>query len=125
VFVFKYSPRPNTVAFKHLVDNVPDTIKKERNNTMLAVQNNIAHEHHQNMVGHEFSILCEGEAKIDRETSLGLVQLRTAQTNDINLTGRTYGDHIVHFRGHNDMIGTMVRVKITEARPLSLGGVLS
>lgn len=124
VFIFKYSPRPNTVAFKRLPDNVPDAIKKQRNNQMLAVQNQIAFEQHLTMVGKDFSILCEGEAKIDREASdKGLVQLR--QPNyDLSLMGRTGGDHIVHFRGQKSMIGNLVTVKVTEARPLSLGGHL-
>jgi tRNA-2-methylthio-N6-dimethylallyladenosine synthase len=38
VFVFKYSPRPGTVAIKKLDDDVPDAVKKERNQRMLALQ---------------------------------------------------------------------------------------
>lgn len=123
VFVFKYSPRPNTVAIKRFADNISDDIKKLRNNAMLSVQNEIAYEHHQAMVGKEFTVLCEGSAKIDREPS-SLVQLRTPATESANLTGRTTGDHIVHFRGPKSLTGSLVKVKIHEARPLSLGGTL-
>lgn len=119
VFVFKYSPRPNTVAIKRFEDNVPEDIKKMRNNIMLAVQQDIALSHHQAMVGKIFPVLCEGEARFSRES---LVQLRKA-AEEPYLTGRTGGDHIVHFRGTSDLIGAIVPVQIAEARPLSLGGV--
>ncbi len=119
VFVFKYSPRPNTVAIKRFSDNIPEEVKKARNNTMLAVQNAIALEHHRAMIGEMVPVLCEGEAKIDRDH---LVQLRKVN-EELNLSGRTQGDHIVHFRGARDLIGSIVPVMITEARPLSLGGV--
>ena len=92
---------------------------------MLAVQNQIAYEHHQNMVGREFLVLCEGEAKIDREVSKDLVQLGRAESLDGNLTGRTDGDHIVHFRGPKSMIGSIAKIQVTEARALSLGGIIS
>lgn len=125
LFIFKYSPRPNTVANKRFIDNVPDDVKKYRNNAMLALQNQIAHEHHLAMVGKTFTILTESKAKLDAvgEQS-NLVQLNASKVDLINLTGRTTGDHIVHFKGHKNQIGQLVEVKITEARPLSLGGLL-
>jgi tRNA-2-methylthio-N6-dimethylallyladenosine synthase len=123
VFVFKYSPRPNTVAIKRFLDNVPDHVKKTRNNEMLAVQNQIAHEHHIAMVGRTFTVLCEGHAKLER-SSIGLVQLRSNKTTNVTLTGRTSGDHIVHFFGDENLVGKLVKAHINEARPLSLGGTL-
>src|ERR1043165_4413217 len=36
-FIFKYSPRPGTTAFDKLADDVPDAVKRARNNTMLAI----------------------------------------------------------------------------------------
>lgn len=121
LFIFKYSPRPNTVAEKRFVDNVPLHIKKIRNNTMLDVQNSIALELNREMVGKKYTILCESMAKLDRDESL--VSLRTNK-DEVNLTGRTTGDHIVHFRGNKAMIGSLVDVRINEARPLYLGGAL-
>lgn len=112
LFIFKYSKRPNTVAFKRFSDDIPLAIKKERNNRMLDVQNQIAHEHHMAMVDQEFEILCEGEAKLDLDNKQN------------TLTGRTGGDHIVHFNGEKNLIGQLVKVKITNARPLSLDGIL-
>lgn len=125
VFVFKYSPRPNTVAFKRLLDNVPNDVKKLRNNIMLDTQNELAFSLHQGMIGKPYSVLCDSLAKIDRpdSDSNSLVEIRSSK--NVLLSGRTEGDHIVHFRGSADLIGTMVNVVVTEARPLSLGAVIA
>lgn len=123
VFIFKYSPRPNTIAIKNLVDNVPVSVKKARNNKMLSVQNEIALSIHQNMIGKTFNVLCEGPTKLSEEhPRRGLIELRPK--GHIQLLGRTEGDHIVHFFGPEKLIGELLTVKIDEARPLSLSGVL-
>ncbi|MCH7987904.1 MAG: tRNA (N6-isopentenyl adenosine(37)-C2)-methylthiotransferase MiaB, partial [Planctomycetes bacterium] len=43
-FIFKYSPRPGTKAHQLYADDVPDEIKRRRNNEMLALQNEISEE---------------------------------------------------------------------------------
>jgi tRNA-2-methylthio-N6-dimethylallyladenosine synthase len=125
VFVFKYSPRPNTVAYTKFTDCIPLSVKKLRNTTMLALQNEISFQHHQNLVDKEVIILCQDHAKLDIKTSYSdLVPLRLTKREEVNLTGRTEGDHIVHFRGPSSLIGSLVKVKIVKARPLSLDGCL-
>src|SRR5262249_16530056 len=37
-FIFKYSPRPGTRADDHYADDVPEEVKKRRNNDLLAIQ---------------------------------------------------------------------------------------
>src|SRR5204862_2450498 len=37
-FIFKYSPRPGTTAIERFEDDVPERVKKRRNNQLLAVQ---------------------------------------------------------------------------------------
>ncbi len=124
VFVFKYSPRPNTVAQKILVDDVSMDVKKLRNNRMLEAQRAISFELHQEMVGQTVSVLCESQAKLDRKVESGnLISLRDKNKTMV-LMGRTGGDHIVHFDGSSSLIGQLCDVKITDARPLSLSGLL-
>ena len=41
-FIFKYSPRPGTKADELYADDVPEEVKKRRNNDLLAVQNAIS-----------------------------------------------------------------------------------
>ena len=38
-FIFKYSPRPGTKADELFADDVPEEVKKRRNNDLLAIQN--------------------------------------------------------------------------------------
>ena len=45
-----------------------------------------------------------------------------SQRNENRLTGRTRGNRIVNFDGHNDLIGKLVNVKITEIKPWALFG---
>lgn len=125
VFVFKYSPRPNTVANKNFDDILSWDIKKSRNNRMLDVQNEISLINHKKMINQEFKILCDSTAKIDMSENAdnGLISLRSKSAKTI-LTGRTEGDHIVHFEGSKDLIGKIVSVKILQARQLSLSGIL-
>ncbi len=40
-FIFKYSPRPGTVAIDRFADDVPEEAKKRRNVELLAVQSEI------------------------------------------------------------------------------------
>lgn len=65
IYVFKYSPRPNTVAARRDADDVPDDVKRRRNNEMLKVQQEISLAHHQAMVGRRAQVIVEGAAKLD------------------------------------------------------------
>lgn len=145
VFVFKYSPRPGTVTDRKDADDIPESLKKVRNNRMLEVQQEISLKHHQDMIGREFDVLVEGTAKIDPRKQAGadvqprdidgprqdtLVQIKkksaapasAGETTDQSawLTSRTMGDHIVTFGGSEHQIGQIARVRITHASALSL-----
>ncbi|MCG3132572.1 MAG: tRNA-2-methylthio-N(6)-dimethylallyladenosine synthase [Phycisphaerae bacterium] len=63
LFVFKYSPRPGTVADKRLEDDVPEAVKRERNLRLLKLQERISFEDHQKLVGRTFEVLVEGYSK--------------------------------------------------------------
>ncbi len=138
VYVFKYSPRPNTVAFRRDADDVTDAVKRERNNRMLQVQQEIALEHHQAMIGQTMSVLVEGAAKVDpREQDqaprdddgmvlypLGKKVRPPREDGTTRLMARTRGDHIVAFDGSADLVGSIVVVVIDGATALSLRGTL-
>ena len=66
-FIFKYSPRPGTVAFDKIPDDVPDTIKRQRNNDLLAVQAKISDTIARAQVGREVDIFIEGLSKQQRK----------------------------------------------------------
>lgn len=120
VFVFKYSPRPDTIAFKRFADDVLVADKKDRNQRMLKLQNQIALDHHLSMVGKQVDVLVEGRAKIDPRVASGMA----ATNNHIRLTARTRGDHIVAFDGPESLIGSLQSVQVTQASALALCGRL-
>ena len=41
-FIFKYSPRPGTTAIDRFDDDVPEDVKRRRNNALLAVQQEVS-----------------------------------------------------------------------------------
>src|SRR5207302_11345370 len=41
-FIFKYSPRPGTKGDELFADDVPEEVKKRRNNELLAIQNSVS-----------------------------------------------------------------------------------
>jgi len=59
-FIFKYSPRPGTIAFDKLADDIPEHTKRARNNELLALQNQIADDISREQIGRTFDVLVEG-----------------------------------------------------------------
>ncbi len=127
IFVFKYSPRPGTVADKRDDDDVPESVKRTRNVELLKVQERISQAANREMVGRTFEVLVEGYSKAaikaqEAEQSRGAeVSHRFSQ----QLVGRTRGDQIVVFDGRPQLIGALVYVNIVGATPLTLLGEVS
>jgi len=115
-FVFKYSPRPGTAAAKNMPDDVPDEVKRRRNNELLAVQEQVGLAHHRSYVGATAEVLVEGPSVRAGKQGFEPSAERT------QLVGRTRGDHIVHFIGPQSLAGQYVRVRIAEATSLALRG---
>jgi tRNA-2-methylthio-N6-dimethylallyladenosine synthase len=145
-FIFKYSSRPGTHAHDRLPDDVPDEIKRRRNNEMLAAQAEISDAIGASLVGHTFDVFVEGLSKKQRKrASNGTVSLTVSgreadATNErspgtinavsdgpVQLAGRTDGDQIVFFDAPSDTmpdqwIGRVVPIRITSADRLSMFG---
>ena len=62
-FIFKYSERPGTKAPDFWPDDVPEEVKRRRNNELLAVQNAISEEDNQQFIGRTVEVLVEGPSK--------------------------------------------------------------
>jgi tRNA-2-methylthio-N6-dimethylallyladenosine synthase len=62
-FIFKYSPRRGTKAFELYADDVPDDVKKRRNNELLALQSEISEEDNAEFIGQTVQVLVEGPSK--------------------------------------------------------------
>jgi tRNA-2-methylthio-N6-dimethylallyladenosine synthase len=129
-FIFKYSPRPGTVAIDRFSDDVPEDVKRKRNNELLAVQQEVSAANNRTMIGKTVQVLVEGESKLtaapaypSNGVELGW-ERRSATATAImpQLIGRTRGDQIVAFPGDASLCGELIDVKITAARNLTLFG---
>lgn len=78
-FIFKYSPRPGTAAFDKIADDVPDAVKRRRNNELLAIQTEISDSIAREQVGREVEVFVEGVSKHQlRSEGLSHGQIRKA-----------------------------------------------
>jgi tRNA-2-methylthio-N6-dimethylallyladenosine synthase len=114
-FIFKYSARPGTKADDLFADDVPDEVKRRRNNDLLAVQNAASLADHRTKVGETVGVLVEGPSKKFDGASAG---------GPVQLTGRTMTDHIVVFDGNDRLVGRTVNVHIEEASAFTLFGTV-
>ena len=73
-FMFKYSERPGTYASKYLPDNVPEDVKIERLNRMIALENELSLASNRRDVGRRFEVLVEGYSKRSRDDMFGRTQ---------------------------------------------------
>ncbi len=108
-FIFRYSSRPGTPSGIHFEDDVPLPIKAARNMRLLKTQEAISRKKHAAMVGRTYEVLVEGPSKKDKSV----------------LTGRTRGNHLVHFAGSVDLAGELVDVSVTDFTPVSLRGAVA
>jgi len=116
-FIFKYSARPSTKAAALFPDDVPETVKRRRNNELLALQNAISLEDNQPLVGRTVEILVEGRSKTAKKGN-GLPTARGA----VQLVGRTVCDRIVVFDGPEELTGRILPVAIERADAFTLYG---
>ncbi len=124
IFVFKYSERPDTVASKRAVDDVPDDIKRRRNIELLNVQERIAIEANRPLIGTIVSVLVEGFSKhaIKHQQAEQTRGEEVSSTASGQLVGRTRTDRIVVFNGAPDLIGQPLDIRIEAATALTLHG---
>jgi tRNA-2-methylthio-N6-dimethylallyladenosine synthase len=73
-FMFKYSERPGTLASKTMKDNVPEDVKIDRLNRMIALQNELSKQSNERDLGKTFEVLVEGYSKRSREDMFGRTQ---------------------------------------------------
>jgi len=103
-FMFKYSERPGTMASKHMPDNVPEDVKIDRLNRMIALQNELSLESNRKDIGKEFDVLVEGVSKRSKE----------------QFVGRTQQNKTCVFPRGNYRIGDIVNVRVLEVSSATL-----
>ncbi|MCS6937079.1 MAG: tRNA (N6-isopentenyl adenosine(37)-C2)-methylthiotransferase MiaB [Candidatus Bipolaricaulota bacterium] len=104
-FIFKYSPRPGTIAFYKYKDTVPPEEKQRRLEILLELQKQITHEENRKRIGQTVEVLVEGPARHD-----GL------------FLGKTRDHKTVVFSSPEDLTGELVWVRVTDASVAGLVG---
>ncbi|MBY0513714.1 MAG: tRNA (N6-isopentenyl adenosine(37)-C2)-methylthiotransferase MiaB [Gemmataceae bacterium] len=118
-FIFKYSERPGTKAANKYPDDVPDAVKKRRNNDLLAVQTANSLADHRAQVGKTVEVLVEGPSRLGSKASP-----ERERREILQLTGRSMADHIVVFDGADRLTGRTVTVRVDDASPFTLYGTV-
>ena len=143
-FIFKYSPRPGTTAIDRYPDDVPDAVKRTRNNALLAVQSEVSAQVHASWVGRTVPVLFDdvrvfgtsrGAQKASRVElawergtgSRGSSDPNTVMT--VQAIGRTPQDLIVAVDSPSEssaeaLVGGIHAVRIKTSMPLLLRGQL-
>ncbi|MDE5635938.1 MAG: tRNA (N6-isopentenyl adenosine(37)-C2)-methylthiotransferase MiaB [Muribaculaceae bacterium] len=103
-FMFKYSERPGTLASKHMPDNVPEEVKIERLNRMIALQNELSAESNRRDIGREYEVLVEGVSKRSTDQWVG----RTSQNKAAVFPRGTF------------KVGDLVNVRVVDASSATL-----
>ena len=106
-FSFIFSPRPGTPA-ADMADDLPQAVKRERLEILQQRIGSMAQQISRRMVGGTERVLVE----------------RPARKDAMQLAGRTENNRVVNFDGSPELIGRFVDIRITEALPNSLRGVL-
>ncbi len=105
-FMFKYSERPGTFAAKHLPDNVPEDVKIDRLNRMIALQNKLSACSNKRDVGKTFEVLVEGYSKRSRD----------------DMFGRTPQNKVIVFPAGDTRVGDRVLCLVERATSATLIG---
>ncbi len=106
-FTFIYSPRVGTKAAA-MPDQILEDVSSRRIQKLIAIQKEITHSNYAKYIGQVHSVLVDEASKRDATQMAG--------KNEYNIT--------VNFPGSAELIGRIVRVKITSAGESTLRGEL-
>ncbi|QOV90439.1 MiaB/RimO family radical SAM methylthiotransferase [Humisphaera borealis] len=142
-FIFKYSPRPGTIAIDRFTDDVPEDVKRRRNNELLAVQHEVSAQNNREMIGRTVQVLVEGQSKLvskqqaaaypkapasgvelgwetRKKARLAEIQTIEPAVTSTQMVGRTSGDQVVVFDGEMSLKGRLLDVEIIDAKQMTL-----
>lgn len=103
---FAYCEEDDTYAAKHLEDSIPDEIKQQRLDTLMALQQDIATELSEEMIGKRVKVLID---RIEDNYAVGRTQWDSPEV-----------DPEVFVSDTNVAPGEMIEVEITDAAPFEL-----
>lgn len=105
-YMFKYSPREGTKAYR-MVDDVPEETKAKRLNEIIDLQHTISYDLNQKMIGTDETVLVEGESRKSAEF----------------WAGRTDTNKVVIFPANDEIkVGDYVKININRSTSATLFG---
>lgn len=105
-FMFKYSERPNTTAYKKYPDNVPEDIKSKRLTEIINIQQKLSLLSNKKDIGKIFEVLIEGDSRRSKDF----------------LSGRNSQNKVVIFPKKAFEKGTYVNVLVNRCSTATLFG---
>ena len=122
-YMFKYSPREGTKAFK-MNDDVPDEVKSKRLQEIIDIQQQISYEKNQELIGKEEVVLIEGFSKKSDEFVSGRTDTNKVVIVPINnsikvsdyikvrinkaTSGTLFGDYLSHIQPEKEGVALTV-----------------
>ena len=103
-YMFAYSERERTLAYRKFEDDVPEEVKKRRLSEIISQQMSIQHRRNQDEIGQRHVVLVEG----------------TSKRSEQQMSGRTDTNKIAVFDRKEFEKGDYVEVEITEATSATL-----
>lgn len=107
-YIFKYDQRPGTRAAGERPDDVPNELKKERNQRLLAVAETVQRARFARYRGQTVEALVESVSGRDERI----------------LLGRTIQGMAISFPGDAALVGSMARIEVAETSAYGMGGSL-
>lgn len=104
-YISQYSPRPQSLCFDKMEDNVSKKEKKEREKILTKVLNKTSLENNKKMMGK-------------------IVKVVVLEKKNDYLIGKTENYKTIKFKGADDLIGEFVKVKINKIKAFGLEGKL-
>ena len=107
---FAYSEEEGTYAAKHYKDEIPEEVKQERLDELMAIQEEIAYEINRNKIGQSLRVMIDRE---DSDYYVGRTQYDSPEVDP---------EVLVEKRSHLS-VGHFYDIRITDAQPFELIGV--
>ncbi len=107
---FAYSEEEGTYAAKHYKDEIPEEVKQERLDELMAIQEEIAYEINRNKIGQSLRVMIDRE---DADYYVGRTQYDSPEVDP---------EVLVEKRSHLS-VGHFYDIRITDAQPFELMGV--
>ncbi len=104
-YMFKYSPREGTPAYR-LGDDIPEEVKARRLSEIISLQQKISGEVNESLVGNTMNVMVDGPGK----------------KSELQMSGRTDTNKTVVFQAGQYKPGDLVLVKVERATSATLFG---